>query len=92
MPKGFQLEVSNIRLANTRVNFNPSLRGGMPERQEVVDNCADTMVLLQTQSIKAEQINDAWTKMLNKEARYRYAIEAAHLKQTVKAKAKGKQL
>ena len=28
---------------------------------------------------KAEQINDAWTKVLNKEARYRYVIDAATL-------------
>jgi alcohol dehydrogenase (NADP+)/uncharacterized zinc-type alcohol dehydrogenase-like protein len=77
MPSGFNLTLSNIGLANTHVNFNASLIGGMPETQEVVDYCADNKVFPQIQIIKAEQINDAWTKVLNKEARYRYVIDAA---------------
>jgi alcohol dehydrogenase (NADP+)/uncharacterized zinc-type alcohol dehydrogenase-like protein len=77
MPVGFNLTLSNIGLANTHVNFNASLIGGMPETQEVVDYCADNKVLPQIQIIKAEQINDAWTKVLNKDARYRYVIDAA---------------
>ena len=74
---GFNLTLSNIGLANTPVNFNASLIGGMPETQEVVNYCADNKVLPQIQIIKAEQINDAWTKVLNKDARYRYVIDAA---------------
>jgi uncharacterized zinc-type alcohol dehydrogenase-like protein len=27
--------------------------------------------------IKAEEINDAWEKVVNKEARYRYVIDAS---------------
>jgi alcohol dehydrogenase (NADP+)/uncharacterized zinc-type alcohol dehydrogenase-like protein len=77
MPTGFNLTLSNIGLANTRVNFNASLIGGMPETQEVVDYCADNKVLPQIQIIKADQINDAWGKVLNKEARYRFVIDAA---------------
>ncbi len=77
MPVGFELTVSNIGLANTRVNFNASLIGGIPETQEVVHYCADNKVLPQIQIIKADQINDAWNKVVNKEARYRYVIDAA---------------
>jgi uncharacterized zinc-type alcohol dehydrogenase-like protein len=77
MPVGFELNLSNIGLANTRVNFNASLIGGIPETQEVIHYCADNNVLPQIQIIKAEQINDAWTKVLNKQARYRYVIDAA---------------
>ena len=77
MPVGFNLTLSNIGFANTHVNFNASLIGGMPETQEVVNYCADHKVFPQIQIIKAEQINDAWTKVLNKEARYRYVIDAA---------------
>ena len=77
MPVGFNLTLSNIGLANTHVNFNASLIGGMPETQEVVDYCADNKVFPQIQIIKADQINDAWLKVLNKEARYRYVIDAA---------------
>jgi len=77
MPVGFELNLSNIGLANTRVNFNASLIGGIPETQEVIHYCADNNVLPQVEIIKAEQINEAWTKVLNKEARYRYVIDAA---------------
>lgn len=77
MPKGFQLTLSNIGLANTRVNFNASLIGGIPETQEVVHYCADNKVLPAIQVIKAEEVNNAWNKVLNKEARYRYVIDAS---------------
>jgi uncharacterized zinc-type alcohol dehydrogenase-like protein len=77
MPVGFELNISNIGLANTGVNYNASLIGGMPETQEVVHYCADNKVYPQIQVIKAEQVNDAWTKVLNKQARYRYVIDAA---------------
>lgn len=77
MPVGFELTLSNIGLANSRVNFNASLIGGIPETQEVVHYCADNHILPQIQIIKAEEINDAWVKVMNKEARYRYVIDAA---------------
>ncbi len=77
MPVGFQLSLSNIGLATSRVNFNASLIGGIPETQEVVHYCADNRVLPQIQIIKAEEINDAWSKVLNKKARYRYVIDVA---------------
>ncbi|MDR6339492.1 alcohol dehydrogenase (NADP+)/uncharacterized zinc-type alcohol dehydrogenase-like protein [Filimonas zeae] len=77
MPVGFELTLSNIGLANSRVNFNASLIGGIPETQEVVHYCADNHILPQIQIIKAEEINDAWLKVMNKEARYRYVIDAA---------------
>ncbi|WP_295125134.1 NAD(P)-dependent alcohol dehydrogenase [uncultured Chitinophaga sp.] len=77
MPVGFELMLSNIGLANTRVNFNASLIGGIPETQEVVHYCADNKVLPQIQVIKAAAVNEAWTKVLNKEARYRYVIDAS---------------
>jgi alcohol dehydrogenase (NADP+)/uncharacterized zinc-type alcohol dehydrogenase-like protein len=77
MPVGFQFTLSNIGLAISRVNFNASLIGGMPETQEVMHYCADNKVYPQIQIIKADQINDAWAKVFNKEARYRYVIDAA---------------
>lgn len=77
MPKGFELTLSNIGLANSRVNFNASLIGGIPETQEIVHYCADNNVLPQIQIIKADAVYDAWAKVMNKEARYRYVIDAA---------------
>ena len=77
MPPGFELTLNNFGLANTRVNFNASLIGGIPETQEVIHYCADNKVLPQIQIIKAGEVNDAWAKVINKEARYRFVIDAA---------------
>lgn len=77
MPVGFELKLSNIGLANSRVNFNASLIGGIPETQEVVHYCADNKVLPQVQVISADTVNEAWEKVLNKQARYRFVIDAA---------------
>ena len=77
MPEGFQINLSNIALAATRVNFNASLIGGMPETQEVVHFCADNGIRPDIQMISAEQINEAWENVVNKKARYRYVIDTA---------------
>jgi alcohol dehydrogenase (NADP+)/uncharacterized zinc-type alcohol dehydrogenase-like protein len=82
MPVGFELTLSNIGLANTRVNFNASLIGGIPETQEVMDYCAANKIFPQIQIIKAELVNDAWAKVVNKEARYRFVIDAATISAT----------
>lgn len=77
MPENFELTLSAIGLSINRVNFNASLIGGMKETQDVVDYCADHKVLPKIQIIKAEQINEAWENVVNKNARYRYVIDAA---------------
>jgi len=77
MPVGFELALSNIGLAISRVNFNASLIGGIPETQEVIHYCADNGVLPKIQIIRADQVNDAWDKVIKKQARYRYVIDAA---------------
>jgi len=77
MPEGFALNLSAIGLAMSRVNFNASLIGGMPETQEVVHFCADENVRPVIQVIPASQINQAWADVVAKKARYRYVIDAA---------------
>lgn len=77
MPERFEVTLNALGLAASRVNFNASLIGGMKETQEVVDYCADHKVLPTIQIIRAEQINEAWESVVNKQARYRYVIDAA---------------
>ncbi|WDF77225.1 NAD(P)-dependent alcohol dehydrogenase [Mucilaginibacter sp. KACC 22773] len=77
MPVGFEVTINNLALSVSRVNYNSSLIGGIPETQEVIDYCADNKIHPQIQLIKADQINDAWDKILSKQARYRYVIDAA---------------
>ena len=71
------LPINNFNMIFNRVNFNGSLIGGIPETQEIMDYCAKHKVYPQIQIIKASEINDAWKKVVNKEARYRYVIDAA---------------
>ena len=77
VPIGGKLTINNFAFVNNRVNYNGSLIGGIPETQEVVDYCAKNKIYPQIQMIKAEEISDAWEKVINKEARYRYVIDSA---------------
>lgn len=77
MPEGFQITLSAIGLSHSRVNFNASLIGGMAETQEVVNYCAKNKVYPEIQVIDAKEINEAWEKVVNKKARYRYVIDSA---------------
>ena len=76
-PVNGALAINNFNMIFNRVNFNGSLIGGIPETQEVMDYCAKHKIYPQIQVIKATEINDAWEKVVNKEARYRYVIDAA---------------
>ena len=76
-PVNGALAINNFNMIFNRVNFNGSLIGGIPETQEVMDYCAKNKIYPQIQIIKAGEINDAWEKVVNKEARYRYVIDAA---------------
>jgi alcohol dehydrogenase (NADP+)/uncharacterized zinc-type alcohol dehydrogenase-like protein len=77
MPEKFEILLSNIGLAASRVNFNASLIGGMKETQEVVDYCATHKIYPKIEVIEAKEITEAWKKVENREARYRYVIDTA---------------
>ncbi|WP_447951689.1 NAD(P)-dependent alcohol dehydrogenase [Chryseobacterium koreense] len=76
-PINGELTINNFNMIFNRVNFNSSLIGGIPETQEVIDYCAENKIYPQIQVIKAEEVNEAWDKVINKEARYRYVIDAS---------------
>jgi alcohol dehydrogenase (NADP+) len=76
-PINGELTINNSNMLFNRVNFNASLIGGIPETQEVMDYCAKNKIYPQIQIIKANEINEAWKKVVSKEARYRYVIDAA---------------
>ena len=75
LPVKGELTIDNFNMASNRVNFNGSLIGGIPETQEVMNYCAENKIYPQIQIIKAEEINEAWEKVIKKEARYRYVID-----------------
>lgn len=77
MPVNGTITTNFFNMINNRVKINASMIGGIPETQEVVNYCADNNLLPQIEIIKATEINDAWEKVINKEARYRYVIDAS---------------
>jgi len=77
VPVGGKLTINNFMFVNNRVNLNGSLIGGIPETREMIEFCADHKLYPQVQIIKAREINEAWDKVVNKETRYRYVIDAA---------------
>jgi D-arabinose 1-dehydrogenase-like Zn-dependent alcohol dehydrogenase len=57
----------------THIAINPNTKNGIV----VLNYCAEHKILPEIQVIPASQINDAWDKVVNKQARYRYVIDAA---------------
>ena len=77
MPEGFQINLNALGLSFSRVHFNASLIGGMKDTQDVVNYCAEHKIYPQIEIINAQEITQAWKKVENKEARYRYVIDTA---------------
>lgn len=76
-PIGGKLEINNTNFMFSRVNYNSSLIGGIPETQEVMDFCALNKIYPQIEVVDAKDLNAVWDKVVSKKARYRYVIDAA---------------
>lgn len=78
LPAG-ELSFNNFSFINNRVNYSGSLIGGIPQTQEVVDYCAQHNILPQVQVIKMNEVNDAFTKVTGKLARYRFVLDTTSM-------------
>src|SRR6266542_5384442 len=77
MPVKGEVTINNFAFNRNRVRYSTSLIGGIPQTQEVIDYCAKNKIYPEVQVIKASEANDTWEMVINKEARYRYVIDAA---------------
>ena len=77
MPARGEVTINNFAFNRNRVNYNTSVVGGTTQTQELVDYCAENNIYPQIQVIKANDINEVWRKVVNKEVRYRYVIDTA---------------
>lgn len=59
-----------------------SMIGGIPETQEMLDFCAEHGVVADIELIRADQINDAYERMLEGDVKYRFVIDNATLAAT----------
>jgi alcohol dehydrogenase (NADP+) len=68
-------QIGPFSLLHARNSFASSQIGGIRETQELVDFCALHDIRPEITRIPMARIDDAWTKVIQKEARYRFVID-----------------
>lgn len=76
VPIGGEVTMNTFITHRSRAKISTSLVGGIPETQEIVNYCASNKIYPEVEIIKANEVNQTWDKVVNKEARYRYVIDA----------------
>ncbi|MFJ4091377.1 NAD(P)-dependent alcohol dehydrogenase [Kitasatospora sp. NPDC089913] len=66
-------------LSGRRRSMSSSGIGGIAETQEMLDFCAAHGVAAEIETIRAEQVNEAYDRLLAGDVRYRFVIDAATL-------------
>ena len=56
-----------------------SMIGGIPETQEMLDFCAEHNIVADIEMIRADEINEAYERMLKGDVKYRFVIDNATL-------------
>ena len=56
-----------------------SLIGGIAETQEMLDFCAEHGIVADTETIRIQQIDDAYERMVRSDVKYRFVIDMASL-------------
>lgn len=71
------LSISTFTLIEQRLRLAGSNIGGIGETQEMLDFCAEHGYGSDVEVISADQINDAWQRVVNSDVRYRFVIDAS---------------
>src|SRR3954462_567192 len=74
------LSLNVFSLIGARRTYAGSMIGGIPETQEMLDFCAEHRIGAEVEVITAEQINEAYERVLASDVRYRFVIDAATLR------------
>jgi alcohol dehydrogenase (NADP+) len=74
-PEPLSLQV--FSLIPGRKSFAGSVIGGIPETQEMLDFCAEHGLGAEIEVISADDIDDAWERVLKSDVRYRFVIDTA---------------
>ncbi|MFE3290758.1 NAD(P)-dependent alcohol dehydrogenase [Rhodococcus sp. NPDC059234] len=70
------LSVRSFSLAGNRRSLAGSNVGGIRQTQEMLDFCAEHGIAAEIELIAADQINEAYERVLGSDARYRFVIDA----------------
>jgi alcohol dehydrogenase (NADP+) len=73
------LPVPAFSLIGGRHSFAGSSIGGIRETQEMLDYSAEHGIAPETELIRADQVNEAWERVLASDVRYRFVIDIATL-------------
>lgn len=73
------LEIPPFSIVNGRRSVAGSSIGGIPETQEMLDYCAKHNIVSDIELIAMKDINEAYTRMLKGDVRYRFVIDMATL-------------
>jgi uncharacterized zinc-type alcohol dehydrogenase-like protein len=73
------LAVPVFSLLTQRRSFAGSAIGSIRETQEMLDFCAEHGIAAEIEVISADQINDAWQRVLDSDVRYRFVIDNSTL-------------
>lgn len=73
------LDVAPFNLIGRRRQFAGSMIGGIAETQEMLDYCADHMIVSDVEVIAIDQVNEAYERMLKGQVKYRFVIDMESL-------------
>jgi uncharacterized zinc-type alcohol dehydrogenase-like protein len=73
------LPVPAMQLILQRRTFAGSAIGSIRETQEMLDFCAEHGIAADIELISAEQVNEAWERVLASDVRYRFVIDSSTL-------------
>ena len=68
-----------FNLITKRRSLAGSMIGGIPETQEMLDFCAQHGIVADIEMIRADQINDAYERMIRGDVKYRFVIDTRTL-------------
>jgi uncharacterized zinc-type alcohol dehydrogenase-like protein len=74
------LPVAVFALFGNRRSFAGSGIGSIGETQEMLDFCAERGIAPEVEVVDADQVNDAWERVLSSDVRYRFVIDIDTLK------------
>ena len=71
------MSLNVFSLITGRRSYAGSMIGGIAETQEMLDFCAEHGLAAEVEVISADQVNEAYERVLASDVRYRFVIDAA---------------
>jgi uncharacterized zinc-type alcohol dehydrogenase-like protein len=73
------MELHTMGLLFGRKKVAGSLIGGIKETQEMLDFCAEKNILPNVEVVKMNQVNEAYTRVINSDVKYRFVLDLSSI-------------